>query len=70
MVVGAGGQQVREGQGASDAELIAHCKSLLADFKKPRSVEFVPDLPRNPNSKLSRKMVRERYWQGRERMVG
>ncbi|MFG5777844.1 AMP-binding protein [Comamonas sp. J-3] len=61
---------LRPGQNASDTDLISHCKNALADFKKPRSVEFVTELPRNPNGKLSRKLVRERYWAGRERMVG
>ncbi len=32
----------------------------MADFKERRSVEFVAELPRNANGKLSRKMVRER----------
>jgi acyl-coenzyme A synthetase/AMP-(fatty) acid ligase len=44
--------------------------SLLADFKKPRSVEFVAELPHNPNGKISRKAVREPYWVGMERRVG
>ena len=61
---------LRPGQNASDTDLMSHCKNALADFKKPRSIEFVTELPRNPNGKLSRKMVRERYWAGRERMVG
>ncbi|MET4576261.1 AMP-binding protein [Ottowia thiooxydans] len=61
---------LRSGKNANDAELINHCKSALADFKKPRSIEFVEELPRNPNGKISRKIVRDRYWAGRERMVG
>jgi acyl-CoA synthetase (AMP-forming)/AMP-acid ligase II len=61
---------LRDGKAATEAELVQHCKSLLADFKKPRSVDFVPDLPRNPNGKLSRKMVREPFWAGRDRRVG
>jgi acyl-coenzyme A synthetase/AMP-(fatty) acid ligase len=41
----------------------------LADFKKPRSVDFVSELPKNSNGKLSRKDVKERYWAGQERRV-
>ena len=60
---------LRAGAQASEQELIEFCKERLADFKKPRSVDFVAELPKNSNGKLSRKEVRERYWQGRERKV-
>ena len=60
---------VREGHAVTDAELIEHCRTLLADFKKPRSVDFVAELPKNSNGKLSRKDVKERYWNGQARRV-
>lgn len=60
---------VREGHAATEAELIEHCRTLLADFKKPRSVEFASELPKNANGKLSRKEVKERYWTGQARRV-
>jgi acyl-CoA synthetase (AMP-forming)/AMP-acid ligase II len=37
----------------------------LAGYKCPRSVEFDPELPRDPNGKLYKRRIRERYWQGR-----
>ena len=61
---------LRPGQTASEADIVRHCRGLLADFKKPRSVEFIEALPRNPNGKISRKLVREPYWVGQERRVG
>ena len=61
---------LREGHRTSESDVIQHCKHLLADFKKPRSVDFVPELPRNPNGKLARKLVREPYWAGQARRVG
>ncbi|MBO9512671.1 MAG: AMP-binding protein [Variovorax sp.] len=61
---------LRPGHAAHEAELVRHCRELLADFKKPRSVDFVAELPRNPNGKLSRKLVREPYWAGHDRRVG
>lgn len=61
---------LRPGMQASEGELIQHCRALLADFKKPRSVDFVAELPRNPNGKISRKEVREPFWAGRDRRVG
>ena len=60
---------LREGARAEGAEIIDFCRGRLADFKRPRSVDFVPHLPKNGNGKLSRKDVRESYWQGRARRV-
>jgi fatty-acyl-CoA synthase len=41
-------------------EVIEHCKSHLASFKKPKSVEFVESLPRNPSGKVLKIDLRER----------
>lgn len=60
---------LRPGQQAGADELMDFCRGRLADFKRPRSVDFVPQLPKNPNGKLSRKDVREPYWRGRDRRV-
>jgi acyl-CoA synthetase (AMP-forming)/AMP-acid ligase II len=60
---------LREGAKADDGEIMDFCRGRLADFKRPRSVDFVPQLPKNGNGKLSRKDVREHYWRGRERRV-
>ncbi|HTK61064.1 MAG TPA: long-chain-fatty-acid--CoA ligase [Pseudonocardia sp.] len=51
-------------------ELIEHCRSELARFKCPTSVEFVDELPRNPAGKILKKELRGPYWEGRERQVG
>ena len=59
----------RGGHSATEEELIEHCRRYLADFKKPRSVDFVSELPKNANGKLSRKDVKERYWAGHSRRV-
>jgi acyl-CoA synthetase (AMP-forming)/AMP-acid ligase II len=47
------------------AELIAYCRAHLAGYKCPRTVEFERELPRDPNGKLYKRRIRERYWQGR-----
>jgi acyl-CoA synthetase (AMP-forming)/AMP-acid ligase II len=60
---------LREGARADGGEIMDFCRGRLADFKRPRSVDFVPQLPKNGNGKLSRKDVREHYWRGRERRV-
>ena len=55
--------------GDLEAELIAHCRSELATYKCPRSVDFVDQLPRDPNGKLYKRLLRDRYWQGHESRV-
>ncbi len=47
-----------------ERELIEWCRSKLAAYKCPRSVDFVPELPRDPNGKLYKRRLRDRYWQG------
>ena len=48
-----------------EAELIEYCRAHLATYKCPRTVEFDEDLPRDPNGKLYKRRIRDRYWQGR-----
>ena len=61
---------LRPGASTTEQELIAFCKDQhLASFKKPRSVDFVQDLPKSANNKVLRRELRERYWQGRGRKV-
>ncbi|HEY7107484.1 MAG TPA: AMP-binding protein [Acidimicrobiia bacterium] len=47
-----------------EAELIAHCRSKLAHYKCPRTVDFEPELPRLDTGKLYKKQLRDRYWAG------
>jgi long-chain acyl-CoA synthetase len=45
-------------------ELITFCRDRMAHFKCPRSVDFVPELPRSPTGKLYKRLVRDAYWAG------
>jgi acyl-CoA synthetase (AMP-forming)/AMP-acid ligase II len=60
---------VRDGMTVSEGELIAHCRARIASYKKPRSIDFVQELPRLFNGKVNKKALREPYWAGRERRV-
>ena len=51
---------------ALEAELIAFCRANLSTVKCPRSVDFDKELPRHPTGKLYKRLVRDRYWQGRK----
>jgi long-chain acyl-CoA synthetase len=46
------------------AHLLAHCRSQLAGFKCPRSVQIVDQLPRTAMGKLDKRVLRERYGAG------
>lgn len=54
--------QLRPGISATEQELIDFCAAQLAGYKKPRSVDFVRELPRDAAGKLLKRKVRERYW--------
>lgn len=51
---------LKEGMQADEEEIIRFCKERLASYKKPRSVEFVSDLPRNPSGKILKKELRKK----------
>ena len=52
---------LREGRTLTEAELVAFCQKNLAGFKKPRSVDFVDELPRNPSGKILKRELRRHY---------
>ncbi|MDT7538652.1 MAG: hypothetical protein QOI82_2237 [Actinomycetota bacterium] len=57
------------GEQATEADLIAHCKSRLAGYKAPTSVEFRDEIPRTATGKIQKFKLREQYWQGYTRQV-
>lgn len=63
-------QLADEAQAGDDLEreLIEFCRASLAGYKVPRSVEFRL-LPRTATGKLSKKALREPYWQGHQRRI-
>ena len=58
------------GASPSEDSILEFCKGKLGGFKRPRSVDFVEELPRNPSGKVLKKQLREPYWEGRSRRVG
>lgn len=57
-------QLVEPGRSSADTEaaLLAWCADRLAAFKCPRGVDFDQSLPRDPNGKLMKRYLRDRYW--------
>ena len=60
---------LRPGQTATADDIVAHCKTLIAGYKSPRSVEFLDALPMTGAGKILKTKLREPFWQGRERAV-
>ncbi len=60
---------LNSGASISEEELIAYCRSNLAGYKVPKSVEFVDEFPLVPSGKVSKKELRERFWGDQERGV-
>jgi long-chain acyl-CoA synthetase len=54
---------------ALTATLLAFLADRLAKFKLPRTIDYVDDLPRDPNGKLYKRHLRDAYWKGRERSI-
>jgi len=57
------------GNAATEAELIRHCKDRLAGYKSPTSVEFRAEIPRTATGKVQKFKLREQYWEGFTRQV-
>ncbi len=43
----------------TEEEIIEHCKQIMASFKKPRFIEFIDELPKNPSGKVVKPVLRE-----------
>lgn len=51
----------REGAQLSEERVIATLKTIIANFKVPKRIFFLPDLPRNAMGKVQKNVLRERY---------
>ncbi|MPQ96854.1 AMP-binding protein [Modestobacter sp. I12A-02628] len=58
-----------EGEQATEAELIAHCKARMAGYKAPKRVEFRDGIPRTATGKIQKFKLREAFWADGERQV-
>jgi fatty-acyl-CoA synthase len=61
---------LRPQMSASEEDIISFCEGKLAGYKKPKTVDFVASLPRNPTGKVLHRQLREKYWQNQERTIG
>jgi acyl-CoA synthetase (AMP-forming)/AMP-acid ligase II len=52
-----------------ERELLQFCRDDLAHYKCPRSIDFEAELPRHETGKLYKRLLRDRYWDGRESRI-
>ncbi|MBM4125344.1 MAG: long-chain fatty acid--CoA ligase [Nitrospira sp.] len=57
---------LKEGEKATTAEILEHCRTSLAKFKVPKRVEFRSDLPKTLVGKVLRRVLREEELKKRE----
>ena len=60
---------VQPGAAASEQELIDWSRGRIADYKRPRSVDFTDELPRDLAGKLLKRLIREPYWRNAGRRI-
>jgi long-chain acyl-CoA synthetase len=50
-------------------EIFEFLRPRLAKMKTPRSIDFIDEMPRDPNGKLYKRKLRDPYWEGRSRAI-
>jgi acyl-CoA synthetase (AMP-forming)/AMP-acid ligase II len=61
--------ELNAGQSVSTEELIALCKAKLGSVMAPKTVDFVPQLPRSAAGKVLKKDLRAAYWKDSTRKI-
>jgi fatty-acyl-CoA synthase len=56
----------KTGSNSTEAELLEFCRSRIAHFKCPRSIEFLESLPKTATGKILKKGLRKKYWSEQE----
>ena len=59
----------KPGMSVSAQDIITFCRDAIASYKKPKSVDFVPELPKNNYGKVLKRELRAKYWEHLERKV-
>ena len=61
---------LKPGQGATQDELIAHCRTLIGGYKCPKGITFRTEpLPVGPAGKVQKNVLREPFWAGRAKRI-
>lgn len=60
---------LKDGVEATEEAIIEMCRQRIAHFKCPTSVDFIDELPRNASGKVLKRVLRKKYWEGKDRGV-
>jgi acyl-CoA synthetase (AMP-forming)/AMP-acid ligase II len=60
---------LREGASSTEEDILEFCRGRMGGFERPKSVEFVASLPRNPSGKVLKRELRKPYWKDQGRRV-
>jgi fatty-acyl-CoA synthase len=52
-----------------EQELIDYTRSQIAHYKCPRTIDFADELPRTETGKLQKRLIKQRYWQGADKLI-
>jgi acyl-CoA synthetase (AMP-forming)/AMP-acid ligase II len=61
--------KLKPGAKVSEAEIIDLCRDRMAGYKRPKSVDFIEDFPRDLAGKTQKRRLREKYWSGAGRTI-
>ena len=60
---------LKAGMTLTEADVVAHCRNRLAEFKRPRLVKFVTDFPKTPIGKIQKNVLKEPYWKVHDKKI-
>jgi len=53
----------------TEADIIQHCVANLAGYKKPKSVDFIAEIPKMEQGKLDRQILKKPFWKNSDRHI-
>jgi fatty-acyl-CoA synthase len=60
---------LHEGKALTAEDLVAFCRERLSGYKCPRTIDIIPDLPKNGLGKILKNELRSQFWTGRSKKV-
>jgi acyl-CoA synthetase (AMP-forming)/AMP-acid ligase II len=60
---------LKAGGVATQEQLVVHCRTLIAGYKCPRSVDMISTMPLSAAGKILKSDLRKPFWADRERMI-
>lgn len=59
----------KPGMEIEEGDVISYARDRIAPFKVPKSIDIIPEMPRNASGKILRRQLRAPYWEGQDRQV-